>query len=112
MNDPERTGAYQPGGTESPAVDSALPPQIGRYRVEKLLGKGGFGIVYLAHDDQLQRLVAIKVPHAKLISRPEDTEAYLNEARTVASLDHPNIVPVFDVGSTQDCPGYVVSKFI
>ena len=42
----------------------------------------------------------------------EDAEAYLTEARTVANLDHPNIVPVFDVGSTEDCPCYVVSKYI
>jgi serine/threonine protein kinase len=62
--------------------------------VEGVLGQGGFGLVYLAHDDQLQRLVAIKVPHRKLIARPEDTEAYLTEARTVANLDQPNIVPV------------------
>ncbi|MBC8352067.1 MAG: protein kinase [Planctomycetes bacterium] len=76
------------------------------------MGKGGFGLVYLAHDEQLERLVAIKVPHAKLISKPEDAEAYLTKARTVANLDHPSIVPVHDVGSTEDCPCYVVSKYI
>jgi serine/threonine protein kinase len=80
--------------------------------VEKVLGKGGFGLVYLAHDEQLQRPVAIKVPHAHLVARPEDAEAYLAEARTVANLDHPHIVPVHDVGSTEDCPFFVVSKFI
>jgi serine/threonine protein kinase len=96
--------------------DEAAPAhpltQIGRYRIEKVLGKGGFGLVYLAHDEQLDRLVAIKVPHAKLISEPEDAEAYLTEARTVANLDHPGIVPVHDVGSTEECPCYVVSKYI
>ena len=66
------------------------PQRIGRYRIEKVLGKGGFGLVYLAHDEQLDRLVAIKVPHAKLISKPEDSEAYLTEARTVANLDRPS----------------------
>ncbi len=86
--------------------------RIGRYRIEKVLGKGGFGLVYLAHDEQLKRPVAIKVPHAKLISKPEDAEAYLAEARTVANLDHPHIVPVYDVGSTEDCPCFVVSKYI
>ncbi len=49
---------------------------------------------------------------AKLVARPEDAEAYLTEARTVANLDHPNIVPVYDVGSTEDCPCFVVSKYI
>jgi serine/threonine protein kinase len=93
------------------SVESA-PSHIGRYRVEKLLGQGGFGLVYLALDDQLQRPVAIKVPHAKLVARPTEAEAYLKEARTVANLDHPHIVPVFDVGSTEQFPCFVVSKYI
>src|SRR5271169_4368298 len=115
MNDPEKTGAYQTAGADAPAVDEstpALPKQIGRYRVEKVLGAGGFGLVYLAHDDQLQRLVAIKVPHSRLVAQAQQAEAYLVEARTVANLDNPHIVPVYDVGSTADYPCYVVSKFI
>ncbi len=88
------------------------PGQIGRYRIEKVLGKGGFGIVYLAHDEQLERQVAIKVPHDKLVLQPEAAAAYLTEARTVANLDHPHIVPVYDVGNTDECPCYIVSKFI
>jgi hypothetical protein len=56
--------------------------------------------------------VAIKVPHARLIAQPSDAEAYLTEARTVANLDHPNIVPVHDVGSTGEFPCYIVSKYI
>src|SRR4051794_30601371 len=113
MNDPEQTGDFQPDAQESPTADSAaLPQRIGRYRIEKLLGKGGFGLVYLAHDEQLQRLVAIKVPHRHRVSTAEDAEAYLTEARTVANLDHPNIVPVHDVGSTDDCPVFIVSKYI
>src|SRR4051794_15060952 len=98
MNDPNQT-VDEPGRAAPPVpVDSSPTPQrIGRYRVEKILGQGGFGLVYLAHDEQLQRLVAVKVPHPSLISRPEDAQAYLTEARTVAALDHPNIVPVHDV---------------
>ncbi len=88
------------------------PRCIGRYRIEKVLGQGGFGLVYLAQDDQLQRKVAIKVPHRERAERPEDAAAYLTEARTVAHLDHPHIVAVYDVGSTEDCPCYVVSKYI
>ncbi|MEI8384318.1 MAG: serine/threonine-protein kinase, partial [Planctomycetota bacterium] len=92
--------------------DTRLPERIGRYRVERVLGKGGFGLVFLAYDEQLERHVAVKVPHAKLVSRPEDAEAYLTEARTVASLDHPHIVAVHDVGSSDEFPCYVVSKYI
>lgn len=113
MNDPHKTVNYEPDGNESPAVDAAaVPSHIGRYRIEKVLGKGGFGLVYLAHDEQLNRPVAVKVPHARLIANPEDAEAYLVEARTVAGLDHPHIVPVYDVGNTMDCPCYVISKYI
>ncbi|MGO9919844.1 MAG: serine/threonine-protein kinase [Isosphaeraceae bacterium] len=75
-------------------------------------GAGGFGRVYLAHDDDLDRPVAIKVPNAERVARPEDVEAYLAEARALAKLDHPNIVPVYDVGRTDDGLCYVVSKFI
>src|SRR5271169_3556948 len=113
MNDPDQT-VDEPGREIGApvAAASAPPTHIGRYRIEKVLGRGGFGLVYLAHDDQLQRLVGIKVPHRNLVDRPEAAEAYLTEARTVANLDHPRIVPVFDVGSTADCPCYVVSKYI
>jgi hypothetical protein len=51
--------------------------------------------------------VAVKVPHARMISKPEDAEAYLVEASTVASLDHPGIVPVHDVGSTDVIAVYI-----
>lgn len=116
MNDPNLYDATQDQqGDLLPQDDAESPvhPQrIGRYRIEKVLGRGGFGLVYLAQDEQLNRPVAVKVPHARLISKPEDAEAYLAEARTVANLDHPGIVPVHDVGSTEDCPCYVVSKYI
>src|ERR1700687_2047762 len=110
MNDANCTGPNQPATVNE--VAAATPQRIGRYRVEKILGQGGFGLVYLAHDDQLQRLVAIKVPHRKLGDPPQAAQAHLTEARTVANLDHPNIVPVHDVGSTDEFPCYVVSKYI
>jgi serine/threonine protein kinase len=88
------------------------PHRLGRYRVERLLGEGSFGLVYLAHDDQLHRPVAVKVPHRERISSPEDVAAYLAEARILASLEHPHIVPVHDVGATENGLPFVVSKFI
>lgn len=86
--------------------------QIGRYRIDRMLGQGAFGIVYLGYDEELERQVAIKVPTNDRFQKPKDAEAYLAEARMVASLDHPCIVPVYDVGRTQDGSIYVVSKFI
>jgi serine/threonine protein kinase/formylglycine-generating enzyme required for sulfatase activity len=90
----------------------AVPEEVGGYRIEKTLGRGSFGVVYLAHDDQLSRHVAIKVPHPKLVARPEDAAPYRDEARMVASLNHSNIVPVYHVGSTPNHPFFIVSKFI
>src|SRR4029077_9589394 len=107
----ETEGSQQPveGSGESALGD---PCKIGRYRIIHRLGQGGFGRVYLAHDDDLDRPVAIKVPNPERITRPEDVEAYLAEARTVARLDHPHIVPVHDVGRSDDGLCYVVSRFI
>jgi serine/threonine protein kinase len=88
------------------------PTKIGRYNLLRRLGKGGFGEVFLAFDEDLDRPVAIKVPRPERVSQPEDVEAYLEEARILASLDHPHIVPVYDVGRTDDGLCFVVSKFI
>ena len=88
------------------------PSKIGRYRIIRRLGKGGFGTVYLAHDDDLDRAVAIKVPNPERISHSDDVEAFLIEARVLAKLDHPHIVPVFDVGRTEDGLCFVVSKLV
>jgi serine/threonine protein kinase len=111
MSEVNPTGPYQPQTPDEVAA-GGHPQRIGRYRVERVLGQGGFGIVYLAHDEQLNRPVAIKVPHRKLVNCPEAAEAYRTEARTVANLDHPNIVAVHDVGSTEGCPFFIVSKYI
>ena len=88
------------------------PQQIGRYRVEKCLGSGAFGSVYLAYDDQMQRPVAIKVPHPELMAQPEQLAACLAEAKQASAVEHPNIVPVFEVGSTDKDPCFVVCRFI
>lgn len=67
---------------------------IDHYRIEKLLGQGGMGIIYQATDLKLQRPVAIKVMHEHLASHRQFQERFLQEARTAATLDHPNIVKV------------------
>ncbi len=109
---PDEPAATKLPGSETWDTAAAVPRAIGRYRVEKQIGQGGFGCVYLAHDDQVQRPVAIKVPHARLLARDGEFERYLSEVRIVARLDHPNIVPVYDVGTTPEFPFYVVSKYI
>ena len=91
---------------------SAMPSRIGRYQILRELGHGGFGIVYLARDEQLLRQVAVKVPYERLTKAEFSRDDWLAEARIVASLDHPHIVPVYDVGSNPECPAYIVSKLI
>ena len=89
-----------------------VPEYIGRYKTEGLLGQGRLGKVYLCHDKQIDQPVAVKVPLAELVSRPGDAEAYLAEARTVANLDHPHIVPIHDVGNDDNFPCFIVSKYV
>lgn len=85
---------------------------FGRYRVVEQLGSGGFGVVYRGYDTQLNREVAIKVPLRERISTLEQAEAFLVEAQNCARLDHPHIVPVYDVARTDDGLCYIVSKFV
>jgi formylglycine-generating enzyme required for sulfatase activity/predicted Ser/Thr protein kinase len=75
-----------------------LPEQFGRYRILKRLGGGGMGTVYLAKDEQLDRLVALKVPHFRAEDSREVLARFLQEARAAATLHHANICPVYDVG--------------
>ena len=86
--------------------------KIGRYTILGDLGEGGFGRVYLARDDDLARSVAIKVAKFERVDDIQDLEAFLTEAKILASLDHPNIVPVHDVGRTEDGRCFVVSKLV
>jgi serine/threonine protein kinase len=77
-----------------------LPEQFGRYRIMKILGQGGMGAVYLAHDIQLDRRVALKVPHFSPEDGPQVVNRFYQEARAAATFDHPNLCPVHDVGQT------------
>lgn len=89
---------------------SKIPKKIGRYEIKKLLGRGGFGSVYLAQDEQLKRDVAIKLNLSSSASS-QAVKMFLDEAQILAELDHPNIVPVYDVG-TYEGDIYIVSKLV
>src|SRR6516225_5244843 len=80
------------------AVPPDLPEQFGRYRIMRRLGQGGMGSVYLAEDTQLQRRVALKVVGEGSRESPEARQRLLAEARAAATLDHPYLCPVHDVG--------------
>jgi len=98
-------------GNAAGSDNAAIPDSFGRYRVDGLLGRGGFGAVYRAWDDQLERAVAIKVTYRDKLD-PVLREMFLTEARTVAGLDHVSIVPVHDIGQTASGDYFVVSKLI
>ncbi len=88
------------------------PASSARYHKVRKLGEGAFGAVWLAEDLELKRQVALKEPRPDRLQNPADIETYLAEARVLASLDHPQIVPVYDVGRTAEGSFYVVSKLI
>ena len=81
----------------------------GEYSLERELGRGGMGIVYLAREVQLDRLVAIKLLPGALASRPEIRERFLREARMAASLSHPHIVPIYRVGEAKGFVFFVMA---
>ena len=83
-------------------LGSGDPKQVGRYVVLGRLGAGAFGTVYKAHDPQLKRDVALKVPNPGVISNATKAERFLREAEAAARLRHANIVPVFDAGHDGD----------
>ncbi|HKB37394.1 MAG TPA: hypothetical protein VKD72_13165, partial [Gemmataceae bacterium] len=72
-----------------------LPASFGRYRIERQLGAGGMGAVYLVLDTHIGRRVALKVPH---FTEDDGRPVVQREARIAAGLDHPNLCPVHDVG--------------
>jgi serine/threonine-protein kinase len=75
-----------------------LPERIGKYRVVRVLGRGGMGVVYEAHDDELGRKVALKVLDPAAAASPALRERFLREARAAAKLTHPHIAAVYDAG--------------
>ncbi len=116
----DTTAQYQkrtPGPDQT--VVGPVANEFGRYRVLKQLGRGGMGAVYLAEDTQLCRQVALKRPH---FSEDESTvdgkdlgdamrARFMQESRTLASLSHPNICAVFDVGAVNNQP-YLTMAYI
>lgn len=90
--------------------DDPRPPKVlvGRYRLDELIATGGFAEVWRAYDLELQRTIAVKIPKRNVVG---SAESFLAEARRVARLRHPGILPVYDVGVEEgDC--FFVSEYI
>jgi WD40 repeat protein/serine/threonine protein kinase len=97
-----------------PAVgsgDAALPRMLGRFQLVELIGQGSFGSVYKAHDGELNRTVAVKLPRAGLFAGPHERERFLREARSAAHLHHLNIVTLYEIAHDNGLP-YLVSEYV
>jgi serine/threonine protein kinase/tetratricopeptide (TPR) repeat protein len=86
-------------------------PRLGQFELLNEVGQGAFGTVYRARDTQLERIVAVKVPRIGRWFTPGDHDRFVREARNVAQLAHPGIVPIYEVGHGAAVP-YLVSAYI
>ncbi|MEL7499176.1 MAG: protein kinase [Planctomycetota bacterium] len=109
-----------PGGIKTRTVlggtpdDAPVGPEPGdslcHFKLTRMLGAGGFGSVFEAHDRRLDRMVAVKVPRQKLLDR-DQAKVFIREAQSAARLDDPNIVSVFEIGKDDDHV-FIVSQLI
>jgi hypothetical protein len=95
---PWRAEGPAPTPAVGPGAPPALPETFGRYRIVRLLGRGGMAAVYLAHDTRLDRPVALKVPRFGPDEGALVVERFEREARIAATFTHPHLCPVYDVG--------------
>jgi TolB-like protein len=84
---------------------------LGRYRVEAVAGHGGMGVVYLARDERLGRMVALKLLSQGLVAHEAQLERLRDEARTASTLNHPNIVTIHEIGQVESTL-YIATEFI
>jgi tetratricopeptide (TPR) repeat protein len=116
-SDLDATGLAPDDESSTPARAPAGP---GRFEIRRELGRGAFGVVYLAYDPNLRREVALKVPRIEVHLTPDLRARFRNEATAAAGLDHPNIVPVYEAGEEASvcfiasayCPGITLAAWL
>jgi len=115
---PEFADASSAGGertveAEDAAIDESAPLDLGPGLVlSRLIGRGATGAVYLAREPALKRLVAVKVLDAELARHPTARARFEREAQSAARISHPNVAPVFGIGSTPDGRPYLVMPYV
>jgi eukaryotic-like serine/threonine-protein kinase len=107
--------AAAPAGSATPASAAPEAQRLGRYQLEREIGRGAMGIVYLGRDTAINRMVAIKaIPLASEFSDAELVEArarFFREAETAGRLNHPNIVTIYDVGEERGL-AYIAMEYL
>ncbi|HEY0545536.1 MAG TPA: protein kinase [Pyrinomonadaceae bacterium] len=98
---------------DSPAVNMSLPAgaRLGRYQIRSPLGAGGMGEVYLAEDERLGRLVALKILPAPFVDSRERLHRFQQEARAASSLNHPNILTIHEIGEADD-RSFIATEYV
>src|SRR5215471_17531483 len=84
---------------------------LGHYRIEAKLGEGGMGVVYRAFDTHLDRSVAIKILRADTTANPERKRRFLLEAKAASALNHPNIIHIYDISSSEGTD-FIAMEFV
>ena len=97
--------------TDGGVADDPLPAVIGGYRILGLIGSGAMGRVYLAHDDRLDRRVAIKVMNRDRARDPDARRRFLREGRAAAAVEHPHLLTIHAVGEHEGLP-YIVMQLL
>jgi serine/threonine-protein kinase len=97
---------------ESPEPSTSIGRLIGNYRLIRMLGRGGMGMVFEAIHDGVLGRAAIKLLRTDVTSRPDVTTRFFNEARAANAIQHPGIVRVFDCGFTEDRVAYLSMEYL
>ena len=111
-------GDVRESGVPFPPTPQPMPKPgetfAGRYSIERMLGRGGMGVVYLARQAPLDRLVALKIlkPPEHVEDDPNFHARFLREAAAAARLQHPNTITVYDFGQTDDAQLYIVMEYL
>jgi hypothetical protein len=108
MPHPERAEALMTGPTKPFRLDGS---ELAGYRIESLIGRGGMAYVYRALDQRLGRTVALKVLAPELATDQEFRQRFLRESRLAASIDHPNVIPIYDAGES-DGMLYIAMRYV
>ncbi len=98
-------------GMADPAGDPVVGATLAGYRIERRLGRGGMSVVYLARDLALDRNVALKVLAPELSDDPRFRERFRLESRLAASIDHPNVIPIYESGEA-DGQFYIAMRYV